>query len=264
MVDFDLLKMHPLNMDAAMGAPEMFFRGNPYDLDQFIATTIAYGHIGFFDWVNLDGMLKIYYMVQQIEKRYTLEPVRLIEYECGGKMVDTSQALAFGDKPCTERLHVVYENGTEIYMNSSDESWIIKACNREFELPKWGYVAYSNDGLLAYSAIDLIGKRRVDCCMGTDQFYADSRGEFMSFGKIAVEGSGVLKKDYGKWWIIPTASFKEFAFDPSLAGIDKSHKIEVIGYSENGDIAGNPETFWKDGLFHILSGSNPAFKYEVK
>jgi len=264
LVDFDLLKMHPLNMDAGMGAPEMFFRSSPHDLDQFIATTIAYGHIGFFSWNSIDGMLKIYYMIQQIEKRYTLEPVKLIEYECGGELVSPSKALAYGDKPCTERLHVVYENGTEVWVNTSDEIWSIKTSVGQFELVKWGYVAFSGDGLLAYSAIDPVSKRRVDCCMGTDQFYADSRGEYVSFGKVAVEGSGVLKKDYGKWWVIPTTQFKEFAFDPSLAGMDKDHKIEVIGYSENGDIIESPETFWKEGLLHIVSGETPAFKYEIR
>ena len=264
LVDFDLLKMHPLNMDAGMGAPEMFFRKTPHDLDQFIATTIAYGHIGFFSWNDLDGMLKIYYMIQQIQKRYTLEPVKQIEYECGGNLVGTSEALAYGDAPCTERLHVVYENGTEIWVNTSDAVWSVETSAGRYDLPRWGYAALSDDGLLAYSAVDPGSRRRVDCCMGTDQFYADSRGGYISFGKLAVEGSGVLKRDYGKWWFIPTTKCTEFAFDPALIGMSESNDIEVIGYSDQGAAVGSPATFRKDGLFHIKPGTDSAFKYEIR
>jgi len=268
MVDFDLLKMHPLNMDAGMGAPDMFFRGASRDLDQFIATTLAYGHIGFMDWSDMAGALKIYYMIQQVQTRYTLEPVKKIEYERDGKMMATSQALAYGDKLDTSRLHVIYENGTNVWVNSSDDSWIVKTAGYEFELPKWGYVvSRKEDGFLAYSAliaVDGENKRRVDCCFGTDQYYVDSRGGFISLVKIAIEGSAVLKKDYGKWWVIPTTQCKEFAFDPSLAGIDEKHDIDVIAYAEDGSVIDKPETSWNNGLFHILAGTQPAFKYEVR
>jgi len=62
--------MHPLEMDAGMGSPGMFFRGAPRDIDQFLATTIAYGHIGFLGEWGLAGDLKAYYMMQQTSKRY--------------------------------------------------------------------------------------------------------------------------------------------------------------------------------------------------
>jgi hypothetical protein len=257
LVDFDLLKMHPLNMDAGMGAPEMFFRGNAQDIDQFIATTLAYGHIGFMSWSDMAGALKIYYMVQQIQSRYTLIPVKKIEYEREGKMVSTSQALSMGDKADTSRVHVVYENQTEVWVNASDESWIVKG----YELPKWGYLAINNeDGLLAYSA--LVNKHRVDCCYGTDQYYADSHGEYVSFGKIKVDGSAALKKDYGKWWIIPTTQCKDFAFDPSIIGMGRD--IEVIGYAEDGSVIGKPEIKWVDGMLHVRTETLPAFKYEIR
>jgi len=261
LVDFDLLKMHPLNMDAGMGAPDMFFRGNPWNIDQFIATTLAYGHIGFMYWSDMAGTLKIYYMIQQIQSRYTLIPVKKIEYERDGKMVDTSQALTMGENPDTSRIHIVYENQTEIWVNTSDELWLVNYADKEYKLPKWGYLAINNeDGLLAYSAI--VNDRRVDCCYGTDQYYADSRGEFVSFGKIAVDGSAVLKKDYGKWWLIPTVKCNTFAFNPSI--IDMAGDIEVIGYAEDGTIIGNPKTEWVDGLLYIRTETLPAFKYEIR
>jgi hypothetical protein len=267
MVDFDLLKMHPLNMDAGMGAPDMFFKGNQWNLDQFIATTLAYGHIGFMDWSDMSGALKIYYIIQQVQKRYTLEPIKKIEYERDGKMMNTSQALAYGDEPDTSRVHVIYGNDTEIWMNASDDSWTVKTKNQEFELPKWGYLASrEEDGLLAYSTLinDEGNKRRVDCSFGTDQYYADSRGSFVSFGQIGVEGSGVLKKDYGKWWVIPTTQFTDFAFSPSLAKFDDKYVINVIGCAEDGSVVGSPETRWNKGLLHILPGLQPAFKYEIR
>src|SRR5690606_35019877 len=63
LVDFDLLKMHPLEMDAGMGMPSMFFKdGAEPNLDQYLATTLAYGHIGLLDYRGLANELKTYYM----------------------------------------------------------------------------------------------------------------------------------------------------------------------------------------------------------
>ena len=73
---FDLLKMHPLQMDAGMGDPGMFFRGAPHNLEQYIATTLAYGHIGFASWGSHSGLMKIYYMLQALERHYVMVPSR--------------------------------------------------------------------------------------------------------------------------------------------------------------------------------------------
>ena len=120
-VDFDLLKMHPLEMDAGMGAPEMFFRGGPRDLDQFIATTLAYGHIGFMDWSDFAGALKIYYMIQPVQKRYSMVPVKSIEYlDEERRALDTSEAIATGAY-LDGRVQVTYEDGTRVLVNGSAE-----------------------------------------------------------------------------------------------------------------------------------------------
>ncbi|HOX38565.1 MAG TPA: hypothetical protein PL033_11300 [Candidatus Brocadiia bacterium] len=273
LVDFDLLKMHPLNMDAGMGAPGMFFRSGPYDLDQFIATTIAYGHIGYLDWSDFASELKIYYMIQQIQKRYAMVPVSQIEYEHNGEMLDTSRALASGAYR-KGRIHVTYENGTEVFVNGSDESWKIAGPEQKFELPKWGYAAWrKEDGLLAYSAIVPAGgaeaesgaRRRMDFCAGTDQFYADSRGGFAFLGPLAVEGSGALKKDGDTWRVIPTVKFAEFAFDPALAGIDPDRDVDLMGVDADGNSVDAPKLRWSRGLLHVIpSARDNVLKYNVR
>jgi len=272
LVDFDLLKMHPLEMDAGMGAPDMFFRDQPHNLDQYIATTLAYGHIGFLEWESLEGALKIYYMMQQAQKRYAMAPVRKIEYDDNGELVDTSRALVSGSY-LKNRVHAVYENGTEVYVNGSAQPWPIKGPDHRFVLPEWGYLVWRpGDDLLAYSALVPVGgpaelrgpRRRVDLSLGTDQCYADSRGGFAFLGPIALEGSAALKRDYSSLWVIPTTKCRDFAFSPGLAKAGEAADFDVLAVAEDGRPVGPPEVRWSRGLLHILPTSDAAFTYEVR
>ena len=271
LVDFDLLKMHPLQMDAGMGSPGMFFGGAPRNLDQFLTTTLAYGHIGFLGEWDMPGDLKCYYMMQQAQKRYAMVPVRTIEYEVGGRLVDSATAMRSPEWP-TNRVHVVYENGTEVLVNGQTEPWTPPVLSLPFELPAWGYVvSRTDDELLTYSAVVPAGgpgesagpRQRVDCSLGTDQFYADSRGGFAFLGQLALEGSAALKRDRGAWWVIPTTKCADFAFSPALVKVGGNRSLKTVGYAEDGSVVASPATRWSRGMFHILAGAEPALKYKV-
>lgn len=105
LVDFDLLKIHPLQTDFGMGMPSMFYEGssewmNDRDFhspffDRFVAATIAYGHIGYLtdEW-GFAGTLKSYFLLQQLQRRYATDTVAEIKYERDGKLLSTSEALA--------------------------------------------------------------------------------------------------------------------------------------------------------------------------
>ena len=271
LVDFDLLKMHPLEMDAGMGAPDMFFRGAPWNLDQFIASTLAYGHIGFLEWSDLAGTLKVYYMMQQAQARYAMVPVARIEYEHEGRLVDTSRALVT-DAYRRNRVHVVYQNGTEVYVNGSPDAWPVQAAERDWLLPEWGYLVLRDDGLLVYSAlVSAAGpqqsrgpRQRVDVSQGTGQHYADSRGGFAFLGRLAVEGSAALKKEANAWWLIPTPECRDFAFSPALAGFSERREVVAQAVDEDGSPAPAPVLRWSRGLLHIIPTSGKALKYQVR
>ncbi|MCC6442573.1 MAG: hypothetical protein IT210_03835 [Armatimonadetes bacterium] len=271
LVDFDLLKMHPLQMDAGMGAPGMFFRGSPPHLDQFIATSMAYGHIGFVDWDNLEGMLKIYYMMQRAQSHYAMIPVARIEYDHNGRMIDTSKALVSGAY-LKSRVHVAYRNGMEVFVNGSPESWTVSGPDRQFELPAWGYLAFrKGHNLLAYSAVVPAGgpegrhgpRQRADMSLADGQHYADSRGGFAFLGPIALEGSAALKKEGSAWWVIPATRVSDFAFSPDLLNLKSSQSVNVAAFAEDGSRLGSPALRWSRGMPHILPGENAAFKYRV-
>jgi len=90
LVDFDLLKIHPLETDFGMGDPGMFFSGEDWrqdttfhspHFDRFVACTIAYGHIGFLtaEW-GMAGTLKSFYLLRALQELYAGVQVEQIRY----------------------------------------------------------------------------------------------------------------------------------------------------------------------------------------
>lgn len=276
-VDFDLLKIHPLETDAGMGAPGMFFKKTQPDLDQFIATTLAYGHIGFAEWTTIDGVLKIYNMVQPAQKRYAMVPVERIEYESGGKLVDTSQALVSGAY-LNNRVHVRYQNGTDVYVNGSDAPWPLDLsvparrgaasstlfpAARQVVLPKWGYVVTDEGGLVCASAVfpDLTGERRIDASFGDDRQYVDSRGGAVTVGDLTVEGGAILTKTAGDWWLIPAATLTRIRFAPERLGLGAGGPVQAAGFDADGTAGPAVPLEAVEGRLEFVPDGPPAIRY---
>jgi len=262
LVDFDLLKMHPLSMDAGMT-----FRGGPKSSpEQTLACTIAYGHIGIL------GSVKTYYMLQQTAKRYAMVPVRRIAYERDGQWLDTSTALVSGAVE-QGRVRVEYENGTEVTVNGSPMSWRVQCGSRVFELPQWGFVVRrEEDGLLTYAA-NVFGagphvtrgpQGWVDCSLGTNQFFAESSRGFAFLGPLGVEGGAALKKDWGGWWVIPTAACTDFAFLPSLTDLPVGRDLEVAGIKEDGSPDPSATRRWSRGTLHVIGMGRGCQRVEIR
>ncbi|MDQ1255879.1 MAG: hypothetical protein QG656_473, partial [Candidatus Hydrogenedentes bacterium] len=184
-VDFDLLKMHTKMTDFGMGFGDMFFgmrgswkedtsRLSPY-YDRFIASTIAFGHIGFltYEW-GFDGTLKSYYQLQALQQRYTMIPVQEIRYFNGEELVDTSTAIAT-DAYRMQQIYTKYESGLEVWSNLSfGNDWTIVVDGIVYTLPPASFVAFKAGDILEYSAT-LEGQRHelVQCA---DYLYLDTRG----------------------------------------------------------------------------------------
>jgi hypothetical protein len=270
-VDFDLLKIHPLEMDAAMGAPSMFFQGVAVDHDQYIATSLAYGHIGYLGNPGNEpdeaADMKMYYMVQPLQQHYTMVPVARIAYDHEGQLLATSQALVSGAYK-KSRVFVEYENGFRVWVNGSQQPWSVSALGANFELSRWGYVGASADGnTYSYSAQSESstgeGSRRIDIAHGPQSHYMDARGAFARTDNLATDGAGALKHESTGWELIPARGFTEFGFDPDLVGIaDHDISVEPVPLGSAEPIA--PEVRWSRGMVYVVPSPGSDAKFRLR
>lgn len=220
LVDFDLLKMHPLMCDFGMGMPSMFYdrhdpswrkpreRTNPY-LDRFITSTLAFGHIGFLalDW-GFEGALKCFYMTNAIQQHYALVPVETIGYFDGEKLVDTSTAIRTGAYK-RGQVYVKYQSGLELWCNLSHEhDWHVAGGR----LPPGGHCAQRiQEGQKPFFQLSGIeGGQHLDVVRSEQYLYFDTRGQFVVYGGFAGRGACAFKAaDEGGWRLFPAETCKD-------------------------------------------------------
>ena len=274
--DFDLLKIHPLEMDAGIGDPGMFNRGNnrPLNYKQFIATTLAYGHIGVLGAGQNDAeLMELYYMLQPLQEHYVMIPVKNIAYECKGRMLDTSAAL--GDGGWRDgRLHVVYKNGFSVWVNGSNKPWIVDTGKTGiWTLPTWGFTVWTKDRKIgsvyaktgAVIGNNLLAQNRlVQFNRGSDSYYFNAAKGFVYGRDLAGDGAAALKKESTGWELIPALKFKEFGFAPALVGL-AGKNIRAVAVNEAGESLGTVNTRQSRNMLW-LNGKAPArtFKYRLE
>lgn len=190
-VDFDLLKIHPLEVDFGMGSLSMFSHprtkedaafylpgmpeGRQRLVDSFIAATLAFGHNGLLiaDWCwkpakmfgpaycgkseerfgeGLEIAKRSYFMTQAIAARYTAETVESIRYfDKNGKALPTSDAI-IGGAISRRQLAVRYTGGVHVVVNgNASERMVAKVDGRWIDLPPYGFMAWTDDGLVECS-----------------------------------------------------------------------------------------------------------------
>lgn len=222
-VAFELMKMHPLECD--MGVPWMggFFKEAGWDkpesidasVDHFIAATIAYGHIGYLveESHGIERACRSYYMLQQLQKRCAMQRPARIEYsDADGKLISVSQAIA-QDVLKLSRLHVVYENGLELYVNGSQDIWTITDPEgKPIQLPSWGWCAWDKNGeFIEYSAS--IDGHRLDYVKSPEYEYLDGRGVLTTIGGISVKGSVAVRRGNGRIEVIDIHGNEEIGIE---------------------------------------------------
>ena len=201
-VVFDLMKIHTLECDVGM-APwaSQFLERRPgwndpdqleTSIDQFIATTMAYGHIGWLveEKLGIEKTCRSYYMLLQLQQRYAIVPPSRVEYadDCG-RWFTVSAAIA-NDVIRYSRLHVVYENDLHLYVNGSAENWLVAD---GMTLPPWGWYARNKDGsFMEFSA--LLNGQRVDYVNSPAYEFLDGRGNAVKHGGLAASGSIAVRR----------------------------------------------------------------------
>ena len=230
-VDFDLLKIHPLEVDFGMGAlghfspgrtaaERMFYlpsmpEGRERLVDSFLAATLAFGHAGYLilDWcwspAKMFGpaycgasretfaegeaiALRSYFMVQAAAARYTCsEAVRIRYYDANGAALDTSAAILSG-AVARNQIAVDYANGTHVVANGNRTERL--RASGGIDLPPFGYRAWTDDGQVFAESGDAGGASpRFDYAESPDYVYIDGRGHPLSFRRGQTDGSPTVK-----------------------------------------------------------------------
>jgi len=155
MVDFDLLKMHPLQVNHGQGYYERWWSELPWGsippasvMDQYRLQEALYGHAGFLGaavWDKLPYAWIEHHLLTPLTQRHAGVPVASLDYLVGGEWVDPTRAAIAQD---WNRPRVVYANGLTVIGNNGPDTWRAHGAT----LPKHGWLAHGA-GVTAYTAL---------------------------------------------------------------------------------------------------------------
>ncbi len=175
MVDFDLLRIHPMQSNHGMGYYERWWKNNSWSnnppmaaLDQYRMQEIAYGHTGFLSkdtWDNINFAWLEHNLMTPISSRYAEAKPVSIRYLVDNKWIDTTAAAKIGD---WNRVNIKYDNGLQVTANNLPEPLGIHG----YTLPQFGWLVEGND-ILAYNA--LIDNSIVDFAETENSIFANAR-----------------------------------------------------------------------------------------
>ncbi len=244
--DFSLLKIHPLEMDAAN-------TGEGY---QYICYALAYGNIGILS-EKIDAIRR-YAFLQPIQNEYVMIPVKSIGYYDGHEFCNSSDAIKKGlvDKPL---LRIEYQSGFITYINFGEQPEEI-ACNGvNYKLPKNGFYACSANGKLHSSSVIANNGKIHDVVYGDDLYYLNTDGEYIN-DELGGRGNYMLKKEKFGWQIIPLEGDIDFDFDLSLLNLG-SQKVKIVVLDEKDKTLNElPEQFSKRVKF---AHDKANYKYAI-
>ncbi|MDR1962263.1 MAG: hypothetical protein LBQ50_00620 [Planctomycetaceae bacterium] len=279
LVDFDLLKIHPLENNFGMGDTGMFFGKDDFrteknrqsTLDRFLAATLAFGHTGFLTMeFGLSGGLRSYFTVQQIAKRYGTQNVKSIRYaDETGKSLTTSQAVA-ADKVKLNRITVEYEDGLTIFVNGNNEtSWDFHDDKRKMtslSLPPNGWYVHDPKGNLNASSIEQDGKR-IDYVDSPAYLFAEvrnhSKGSPYRLKRLLFDRQLIVLKnvdDQGRWEIIVGEPNYDARSTLHAVRLDNDADADAVALNFERKELGKAETRYARGMVHVMPVDG-AFSY---
>ncbi len=252
--DFQLLKIHPLEMDA----------GNVNAIgSEYLAYTLAYGHIGLLNG-DLSEKIKRYAMLQPLQEYYSMIPVKSICYFDEGVFYNSSEAIQ-RDLIRAPKLYLEYESGLKVYINFSDDNWKINVQSGKYILPQYGFfVSTDNQSITAYSGIKegLDNTKPIEYSEGKDQFYFDTHDQQIQTNDFICNGQVYLKKETFGWEIIPARDFQSFAFNPKRLGLD-TDGVMIEGVNID-DLPVEQVQYSRLGKMILFSHDNKnIFKYRI-
>jgi hypothetical protein len=230
LVDFDLLKIHPLQHGTMMGyGPSAFFGtakvGEIYrdpghgaavlDFYRYVSASLAYGHmliLGYGYAPPLARFIHYYAVMQGVQREYLTDTANEIRYHNGTDFLTTSRALA-EDSQKLGRVRVRYSRGLTVHVNyNAEKPWIVQNDGRTFELPPFGWLILKPGEILAYSA--LAGGKRVDFVRCPEYIYLNPGDGHASETPIEADGAVWLKRDAAAWRLIPCGNLGTWKVTP--------------------------------------------------
>jgi hypothetical protein len=155
MVDFDLLKIHPLQFNHGMGYYERWWSAATWGsqppmevLDQYRMQEIIFGHAGFLGgstYANVPLAWLEHHLVSPVTARYAAARPTAIEYQIHDRWVDGTQAAKAG---VWNRVRVSYENGLVVTANQATN--VLREGG--LVLPQYGWSA-QGAGVTAWTAL---------------------------------------------------------------------------------------------------------------
>jgi hypothetical protein len=253
---FDLLKMHPLSVDIGVPWTGQFFKDKEdwqkpenivKSIDQFLAATIAYGHIG---WLveeahGIRQTCRSYYMLQPLQMRCAMLKPKDICYGTDRGIVSSSEAFLSGGWR-KSKLFVSYPNGLCIWVNgNADEPWRVEHQGVAHNLPPFGWLAIGTKGFYECSE-DLDGKR-YDRVSSPECIFIDGRGTWRDFDGVATSGSVAVRRTIERRGIsiitveaadrlmirTPEGTFGPEDVRTAIAAIAQSEAIAVRAFDQN-------------------------------
>jgi len=158
LVDFDLLKIHPLELNHGMGYYERWWGKSGWGqippmvvLDQYRMQEAAFGHAGFLgaaSWSVVPLAWLEHHLLTPVTARSTKASPVEISYDVKGRWVDaTKAARSDGDANVWQRVRVRYDNGMTITANQLDQPLAVGA----LVLDRYGWLA-EGGGVTAWTA----------------------------------------------------------------------------------------------------------------
>ena len=268
LVDFDLRKIHDLEVDFGMGNLGMFAPGyspkTPEEqsdfIDRFVAATLAFGHSGFYA-ADYGWRLaaRSYFMTQQIASYYTQTSADTIRYfDADGEGYETSEALK-RDLVKRSQICVVYKDGTTVLSNGSKtERMTAKLDDKTFVLPPNGYLAWTADGKVRVESLSN-ALHRFDYCESPEYIWFDARGTWTERNRACGDGVGLCRvlETPGEYEIIP--------YDDKEIGFKLAEQGELVSAvaldRENKELG--PATVRRARGFVFVAPVEGAFSYKV-
>jgi len=228
LVDFDLLKIHPLNFGTMMGyGPSIFYRRAPEKLRrvyrdpgrglapiefyQYVSASLAYGHMlmmGYSYLPPLSRAIHLYALMQGVQREYLTDTAAEIRYHDGERYVTTGQALRAGVVKLG-RVRVRYSRGLTMHVNyNAKRNWRVG----EYELPPFGWLIKKPGKILAYSA--LVQGGRVDYVRCSEYIYINTGDRRVRIDTLDVAGAVWLKREGKRWRLIPCGDLGGWEFFP--------------------------------------------------
>ncbi len=223
LLDFDLRKIHPLEADISMTPG---WRWGPGGFWGGLAATIAYGHIGFQPTGDLAEAARYYYLMQQLQRRYTMIPATEIKYHRDGRFYDVTEALKT-DAHRSTQVRVRYASGLTVAVNyNPKQRWTVEVGGQRYDLSGYGWAA-AGDGFVEFCTEQ--DGRRIGYVDSPVYRFADGGGKRHDFGPIATDGAVVIRKDDSRGLrLIPLVEATTVSLDaagsPSIVAYDEADR----------------------------------------